>query len=156
MSDEKVVAACERSWSESWLPGLANSDNCSGFFKSVASNLNMRDVPNDRADGLITDYFRRFWLRLESGIEARQKAQDGYLVVAALRSDEHSPRRTEGHVAVIVDGDLYHAKYPTCWCGSTGAAQSQGELSVGEVWRRTDRDNVGYYCYPTNFPSQTS
>jgi hypothetical protein len=153
VSDAKVVAACKKSWNESWLPGLVNSDNCSGFFKSVARNLNMRDVPDVQADDL-AEYFRTFWLTLKSdtpGVEARQKARDGHLVVAALKSDEHSPERKQGHVAVIVDGDLYHSKYPTCWCGSTGAAQSQGELSVGEVWNRKDRDKVGYYIYATKF-----
>jgi len=51
-----------------------------------------------------------------------------------------------GHVAIVVDGPLYKGKYPICWGGSIGGAQSQGDKSTGEVWNRADRDSAVYYA----------
>lgn len=145
--DKTVLSACKASWNESWIAGLANSDNCSGFFKSVAKHLSVPAVPDVQADGLV-DYMGKLWMGLKTGMEARQKVQDGYFVAAGLKSTDHKPKRGNGHIVVVVDGDLYHGKYPMCWCGSIGEAQSQGDLSVGEVWNKTDRDNVAYFIYP--------
>lgn len=145
--DKAVKDACSASWNESWVAKTANSDNCSGFFKSVAKKLKIAGVPDTQADGLV-DYLKKNWLPLKTGVEARLKVEDGYFVAAGLKAADHSPKRNNGHIVVIVDGDLYHAKYPKCWCGSTGAAQSQGDLSVGEVWNNTDRDNVVYFASP--------
>ena len=146
-NDKAVVDACRKSWEESWLAGTANANNCSGFFKSVARNLELSGVPDCQADGLV-DFLRKHWLAVKTGVEARQKVRDGHVVAAGLKAAFHAPRKDHGHIVVIVDGDLYHGRYPMCWGGSIGAAQSQGDLSVGEVWNRTDRDRIGYYMYP--------
>lgn len=149
--DKVVVSACQKSWNDSWIQGMVNSNNCSGFFKAVARNLNIAGVPDVQADGLV-DYMKASWVALKTGVEARQKVQDGYLVAAGLKAADHMPKKSNGHVVIVVDGDLYHGKYPPCWCGSIGAAQSQGDLSVGEVWNRTDRDKTSYFMAP-NKPS---
>jgi hypothetical protein len=52
-----------------------------------------------------------------------------------------------GHVAIVVSGELYKQKYPVVWGGSIASAQSKGSKTVGEVWNRADRDNVAYYAY---------
>jgi hypothetical protein len=146
--DTLIVDACKKSWDESWVKGKLNSDNCSGFFKSVAKNLHIAGVPEAQADGLV-DYMQEGWTKLKTGVEALQKVRLGFLVAAGLKAADHSRPRNNGHVVIIVDGDPYHGKYPLCWCGSLGAAQSQGDLSVGEVWSPSDRDNVGYFMCPT-------
>ena len=69
----------------------------------------------------------------------------GALVIAGLKSYEHTPARNNGHVVIVVDGTLYRGIYPMVWGGSIGNAQSKGTKSVGEVWNRADRDAVLYY-----------
>ena len=68
--------------------------------------------------------------------------------MAGLKGSEHNPARAQGHVAVVVPGPLYHGKYPPCWCGSSGTAQSSGNKPVGEVRSKRDRDRVTYYRAP--------
>ncbi len=120
----------------------ANYADCSGFLRDVALRLGYSLSGN--ADALV-DTFRRSWREIDGIALAMQEVRAGRFVVAGLRSDEHAPKRQNGHVAVIVDGPLYQGKYPRCWCGSIGSAQSKGTKSVGEVWNQTDRDNVGYF-----------
>jgi hypothetical protein len=81
-----------------------------------------------------------------TGKVAAQRAGTGALVVAGLKSSDHNPARSNGHVVIVVGGALYRETYPLCWCGSIGSAQSKGTKSVGEVWSRTDRDSVVYFC----------
>ena len=100
------------------------------------------------ADGLVDFMKNQNWTVVSSGSEAATKATAGMFVVAGLKSSEHNPARSNGHVAVVVSGDLYRGKYPKAWCGSIGGAQSQGTKSTGEIWNRTDRDSVIYYMYP--------
>jgi len=168
--DKVVVEACKLSWDESWKPELgSNQNNCSGFFKSVAKHLNIAGIPDDKADQIV-DYITKQWTKVDTGVEAVNLVRRGYFVAVGLKSNEHADRPVKdkqgkpakgpdgkplvkhvenGHIAVIVDGTFYRSKYPKCWCGSTGAAQSEGDLSVGEVWSTNDRDNVRYCMYPT-------
>lgn len=149
MSDKCIVEKCSESWDEEFLKGVKNRNNCSGFVKSVASKLGVAIV-NDNADGIVTALSESSaWKNLESGTEAATWARRGCLVIAGLKAADHKPSRNNGHVVVVVDGELYRVKYPKCWSGSTGGAQSQGTKSVGEVWARTDRDNVFYFGYNT-------
>lgn len=146
-SDKCVVDACEASWDEEFIAGVKNKNNCSGFVKSVAKRLGVQ-LPAAQADGIV-DSIDKTWLRIGGGTEAANKAAAGHLVLAGLRSADHSKSVTQGHVAVVISGALYRGKYPTCWGGSTGTAQSRGDKSVGEIWNKIDRDNVRYYAYPS-------
>lgn len=123
----------------------ASSNDCSGFVKKVASELGQILVGN--ADTLI-DTFRQSFRNVETVTEVLQLVRLNRFVVAGLKSSEHSPKRAHGHVVVIIDGPLYHGKYPKCWGGSLGSAQSDGTKSVGEVWNTRDRDNVQYFVAP--------
>lgn len=143
---QALVQACKDSWDDSNLTGVPNSTNCSGFVRSVAGRLN-KLIVGGQADDLVS-YMVNNWQAVASGTDAAALAQQGVLVVAGLKSSDHTPARNNGHVAVIVPGPLYHGKYPCCWCGSSGSAQSQGDKSVGEVWNRSDRDNVVYHRAP--------
>ncbi|HKQ68486.1 MAG TPA: hypothetical protein VJT73_04065 [Polyangiaceae bacterium] len=123
------------------------SNDCSGFLKKVVSDLG--HPLTGTADALV-DYFRKNFTRVETIPEVMQLVKQNRFVVAGLKSGEHNPKRANGHVVVIVDGLLYRGKYPKCWGGSIGAAQSQGTKSVGEVWNTRDRDNVQYFVATWN------
>jgi hypothetical protein len=143
---ETLIKACQDSWEEENLPGRANKNNCSGFLRSVADHLN-KTIHGVQADDLV-DYTRKSWIKVDTASEAALLASQGMLVVAGLMAGEHVPKAKYGHVAVIVPGPLYRGKYPRCWCGSIGHAQSQGNKSVGEVWNQNDRDQVTYRRAP--------
>ena len=147
--DQCLLDAAKTAFSESFLKGTPNKDNCSGFVKSVAAKLGVPLPATADADG-IADALSSGWSKLKSGIEAARSASTGHLVLAVLKGADHNPPRRHGHVGVVVAGALYRELYPKLWCGSLGGqAQSQGEKSVGEVWNRADRDSVAYYEYTT-------
>jgi hypothetical protein len=120
MLDKCIVDKCKLAWDEEFIPGMANKSNCSGFVKAVAKKLGIPISDTANADAIV-----------------------------GLKGADHKPARTNGHVAVVVSGSLYRNKYPLCWGGSTGGAQSAGTKSVGEIWNRNDRDSVRYFVYGT-------
>ena len=141
---ELVLQACDDVWDKEWVAGKANRNNCSGFVKAVAAAVCVSLPASENADGII-DHVAKSWKKLGSGDAALAAVAAGSFVIAGLRSDDHKPGRTEGHVAIVVAGSLYRGKYPKVWGGSTGAAQSRGDKSTGEVWNTKDRDSVRYY-----------
>jgi hypothetical protein len=143
--DQCIVEKCKTSWDEQFLRGLKNSGNCSGFLKSVAQKLGV-PMANLPADGII-DSVATTWRKVDSGAEAVKLAATGYFVVVGLRAKDHTPPATQGHVAIVVTGPLYHGKYPVCWGGSTGHAQSKGDKSVGTIFPVSSRDKVSYFAY---------
>jgi hypothetical protein len=143
---DDLIKACQESWDEENLPGMPNSSNCSGFLRSVAHRLN-KTTFGGQADDMI-QYIRNNWTPVDTGSDAAAWAAQGALVVAGLKGSEHKPKRGHGHVAVIVPGPIYRGKYPLCWSGSTGTAQSRGTKSVGLVWAPQDRDEVTYHRSP--------
>lgn len=144
-SDTCIVKQCEQSWGEEFIALIKNRNNCSGFVKSVAQKLGV-SLPAVNADGIV-DAISKSWLKIGTGAEAANKAATGFFVLAGLKSMDHSRKASQGHVVVVIGGPLYRGKYPKCWGGSTGAAQSNGNKSVGEVWNTVDRDRVAYYMY---------
>jgi cell wall-associated NlpC family hydrolase len=136
MTKEEILAACRKFYD-------LYSDDCSGFIRAVARELGYTLTGN--ADDLVSELERR-WTTIDRA-QAIEAAAAGTLVIVGLKAADHNPPRRHGHIAVVVDGPLYHGKYPRVWCGSIGgsAGQSEGNKSVGEVWRRTDRDNVSYF-----------
>ncbi len=147
-TDKCILDAVAASWDEEFVTGVKNKNNCSGFVKSVLAKLGVPMAATLNADGIV-NFVGGAWTKLDSGVEAASKAAAGTLVIAGLKGSGHTPSRTHGHVAIVVAGTLYNKKYPLVWGGSMGSAQSQGTKSTGEVWNRTDRDNVQYYAYST-------
>jgi hypothetical protein len=147
MADTCIVDACKAAWEEKTSAGLMNKNNCSGFIKGVAQKLGVSIPMNATADGIVDHLSGGSWSKLASGADAAKQAGNGMLVVAGLKSSDHNPKRGNGHVVIVVSGNLYRNTYPMCWGGSIGTAQSRGDKSVGEVWNRTDRDSVKYYMY---------
>ena len=144
--DQCIIDQCKASWEEAFLKGTLNKNNCSGFLKSVAGKLGVPLPATANADGLV-DAISGSWKKLADGATAAREAAAGNFVVVGLKGPDHTPARNNGHVGIVVAGPLYRGTYPMMWCGSIAQAQSQGTKSVGEVWSRADRDNVGYYEY---------
>jgi len=148
MSYQCIVEACKACWNSSFISGIKNQDNCSGLVKAVAQTLNI-PMGNGRADAIV-DWLGSHpsWQKLDSGKEAKLKAETGHLVIAGLKSSEHSDGRSSGHVAIVIGGDLREDKYPKCWSGSEDIrAKSEGDKTTGDVWGRSTRDKVHYYYY---------
>jgi hypothetical protein len=137
MTKEAILAACKKHFD-------LHSDDCSGFVRAVAKEL--RYSLSGNADAIV-DQLKGSWKEVNLAT-AVKLAQEGTLVIAGLKASDHSPPRNNGHVAIVVDGALYNGKYPPVWGGSIGSAQSKGTKTVGEVWRKTDRDAVRYYAPP--------
>lgn len=148
MLDQCIVDKCKLAWDEEFIPGIANKNNCSGFVKAVAKKLGIPISHTGNADAIV-DELSGAWSEVSTGAEAALKAAAGSLVVVGLKGADHKPARANGHVAIVVSGALYRNKYPLCWGGSIGGAQSAGTKSVGEIWNRSDRDSVKYYVYGT-------
>lgn len=144
--DQCVVDAAKAVWDDEFVKGTKNKDNCSGFVKAVAKRLGIPLPETANADGIAAAVSKN-WSVVTSGPEAARLAASGSFVLAVLKAADHSPARNNGHVAIVVSGALYRKQYPIVWGGSIGSAQSHGDKSVGEVWNRSDRDNVSYYAY---------
>lgn len=136
MTKEEIVTACRNNYA-------AYSGDCSAFVRAVTQDLGH---PLDgNANGIMRQLAGLSTWEAVDRAAAVTAVAAGSLVIAGLKSGDHTPPRNNGHVVVVVDGDLYRGIYPMCWGGSIGNAQSRGTKSVGEVWNRTDRDNVLYY-----------
>jgi hypothetical protein len=75
--------------------------------KCVAGKLGVAMPAGADANRLVDFMKNRKRQVLASGADAALQARNGMFVVAGLRSDEHSPARSYGHVAVVVSGELY-------------------------------------------------
>ena len=156
-----------------------NKHACNHFVQAVAAELKIGDFPSGTADD-IAYYLFDHWPRLASPSEAVSSAKAGFLVIAALPSGFHARAPVKnakgkvigskivehGHVGIVVEGALYHGRYPRVWCGSIGGSgMSDGKLSVGEVWSkrrkqtwkgdefgRDDRDEIWYFRSQNEVP----
>lgn len=136
MTKEDILAACRSHYA-------AHSNNCSGFVNAVTTELGHPLTGNANTQ-MATLASSRDWEAIDRAT-AVEAVKGNALVIAGLSSGAHNPPRNNGHIVVVVDGTLYRGIYPIVWGGSIGNAQSRGTKSVGEVWNRTDRDNVLYY-----------
>jgi hypothetical protein len=100
MAQNRVIQACETHWE-------TYKNDCSGFVKAVAQQLgiSLTGSANDIVDQAQTPP----WTVLESGAEAKYKADDGLFVLGGLKALGH------GHVVVVVSGPLLNKKYPTAY-----------------------------------------
>lgn len=136
MTNDDIVAACRKHYA-------TFSNDCSGFVRAVTAELGHPVSGN--ANGIMNELSRSSAWEAVDRATAIASVQTGALVIAGLKSFDHTPARNNGHVVIVVQGTLYRETYPIVWGGSIGNAQSRGNKSVGEVWNRTDRDAVLYY-----------
>lgn len=127
-----VAIACEKHWE-------TYKSDCSGFVKAVASDLGLSLT--GQANDLSDQIQKSPWLKLKDGAEAQQKAALGFFVLGALKATPN------GHVVVVVPGELSGGKYPTAYWGSLGGTGKK-KTTINWSWTATDRDLVSYSYYP--------
>lgn len=140
---QKIIAACESNFEQF-------KSDCSGFVKAVAHTVSDRLSLHGNADDLV-DFLDNGngWSPLPNGDgkAAKQKADDGWLVVAGMKNTELTPVRSHGHVAIVVSGDVdeVHNSYPTAYWGMFGGVGAKNK-TLNYSFNRTDRDRVHYYA----------
>jgi len=119
----------------------ANKDNCSGFAEAVADtfDITLTGQANDIAD----EIRQAGWQLLSDGAEAKEKADAGCFVVAALKGADNVPPQEHGHVAIIVSGPLAQGKYPTGYWGTLGGTGMKN-TTINYAWNKDSRDKVIY------------
>jgi hypothetical protein len=124
---DKVVAACKKHWE-------THKNDCSGFAKAVATELGV--ALTGQANDIVDQIQASPWQTLASGQDAADKT-DSALVVGGLKANPN------GHVVVVVPGELNRGKYPVAYWGKLGAEGKQA-TTVNWAWDATDRDKVVY------------
>jgi hypothetical protein len=133
MTPQQVIEACEAVFA-------AHITDCSGFARAAAAELGIK--LEGRANELIDQLSGAPWAILADGIAAKQKADEGYFVVAGLKDEPH------GHIVVIVAGEIAHEKYPAAYWGSLKGAESAAKnRTINWAWTKADRDRVIYAAY---------
>ncbi len=129
-----IINACEKHWN-------IHKDNCSGFVKAVAGELNIE--LSGQANDIVDKIQNPPWKILPDGIEANRKATEGKLVIAGRKES------VNGHVVVVVSNngkELSNGKYPYAYWGQLNAIGKKGE-TINYAWIKEERDSVIYsYC----------
>jgi hypothetical protein len=122
----------------------ANKSDCSAFVKSVASAFSLS--LSGQADDIIQQISNSDWTILDDGIDAKKKADLGWFVIAGLIGNENVPPQKNGHVAVIVAGQLAQNKYPTGYWGKLNDPDNAGKnKTINWAWNKDSRDKVKFY-----------
>lgn len=119
ISSQKIIESCNANFE-------ANKSDCSGFVKAVASNFSVNLT--GQADNIVDQIKGSGWTQLgHDGVKAKEKADNGWLVIAGLKSSENVPPQANGHVAIVVSGVLAHQKYPTGYWGKLNDPGNAGK-----------------------------
>ncbi len=136
---QKIVEACKAAYE-------ANKTTCNFFVHAAFFGITGVTLTGN-ADTLVDQFSSSAGWSAITRIQAIAAVQEGSLVIAGLKGADHSDKRVHGHVGIVVAGTLYSRLYPLVWCGGGSLGRSEGTKSVGEVWARSDRDNVKYFKY---------
>ena len=134
-----------------------NSENCSGFIKSLGQELGFY-VPNCRADGIL-EYLEAItvnnnmiavWEKLGVGkrglAKAIANARHGRLVIAATNSKDYG--QSEGHVAVVLSKREGPHNAPLIFGGSTvPGPRSPGTKTIRLVWNMDKLDVIHFFMH---------
>ncbi|MDN3580804.1 hypothetical protein [Mucilaginibacter flavus] len=133
---DKIIQACKDNFA-------AHSNDCSGFVKAVATDLNV--TLTGLADNIVDEIQTGDWTVLNDGIDAKAKADDGWFVIGGLKGAENVPAQSHGHVVVVVSGPLdpTHNAYPTAYWGRLGSVGKEN-TPVNFAWNADSRDKVIY------------
>jgi hypothetical protein len=128
-ADKKdIKATCEKHWE-------AHKDDCSGFVKAVATDFNV--TLSGQANDIVDQIQKSPWKILKDGKEADSEARAGKFVIAGLKDEPN------GHVVIIVPGELAQGKYPTGYWGHLGSVGYKN-TTINYSWNSTERDKVIY------------
>ena len=125
---ENVKEVCEKYWA-------AYNNDCSGFAKAVATELNVQLI--GQANDIVDQIQKSPWKVLKDGKEADSEARSRKFVIAGLKANDN------GHVAIIVPGILAQEKYPAAYWGSI-AGLGRKNSTINYSWDKSDRDKVIY------------
>lgn len=128
---DRIIEVCEDKW-DAW------KNDCSGFVKAVANELNV--VLTGNANGLV-DFMESSGAWLSLGTDKKKAAllaSQGYFVIAGLKASGH------GHVAVIVSAPLGNAN-PTGYWGRYGSVGRKNK-TINWSWSSADLPNVKYFA----------
>lgn len=131
---QSIIDECESNFE-------VNKSDCSGFVKAVASKF--ATTLTGQADNIVDQIKGTDWTILFDGVEAKEKADSGWLVVAGLKSSDNVPPQNNGHVAIIVSGGLAQQKYPTGYWGKLGGIGEKNK-TINWAWNKDSRDKVTY------------
>ncbi|MBL7894821.1 MAG: hypothetical protein JNK50_05985 [Bacteroidia bacterium] len=131
---KEIIEECEKKYK-------THKAFCNEFVIEVAKKFGV--TLSGDADEIVKGLKKDGWTLIKDGKTAKEKADNGWFVVAGLRSDKHDPPRKSGHVAIVVKGELAHDKYPTGWWGSEDNVKGDG-LTLNYSWNKKDRDNIVY------------
>jgi|GEM_PF-3337316 hypothetical protein len=133
---QEIITSCENNFEQ-------NKSDCSAFVKAVAQDFN---VPlNGQADDIVGQMQGTGWTVLQNGVDAKNKADTGWFVVAGLKGADNVPPQAHGHVAIIVAGDIAQGKYPTGYWGKLDDPDGAGrDKTINWAWNKESRDKVIY------------
>ncbi|MEP6952065.1 MAG: hypothetical protein ABI863_22435 [Ginsengibacter sp.] len=133
---ERIINACNNNFE-------ANKGECNRFAIAVAKEFNI--VLSGIADNIVDEIQTDEWIKLNDGIDAKNKADKGFFVIGGLKAADEIPPAVHGHIVVVLSGDLAHDKYPTAMWGSLGGPlPSPGKNTINFSWNKTSRDKVIY------------
>jgi len=132
---QEIIDECEAKFE-------ANKSDCNAFVKAVANKFSVNLT--GQADSIVDQIRGVGWTQLNhDGVKAKEKADNGWLVVAGLKSSDNVPPQNNGHVAIIVSGGLDHQKYPTGFWGKLGGVGEKNK-TINYAWNTQSRDKVFY------------
>jgi hypothetical protein len=129
-----IINECESQFEE-------YKSDCSGFVKSVASAFSI--TLNGQADNIVDQIRGSDWTHLQSGVQAKEKADNGWFVVAGLKGSDNIPAQNNGHVIIVVSGPVAQGKYPSGYWGKLGGVGEKNK-TLNWAWNAASRDNVYY------------
>ena len=131
---QKVIDACEAEFK-------AHQADCSGFARAVAARLGI--TLTGLANAIVDNIQGAGWTTLKDGVEAKLKADQGWLVIAGLKGSDQAHPEAHGHVVVVVSGPLAHKAQPTAYWGRLGGSGSKNK-TINFAWRKADLANVRF------------
>ena len=136
---QKVIDTCKSAWP-------AKKDACNFFAIEVASQLHI--TLTGTADQIVDQIKGSGWTSIANGPAARSAAMQGKFVIAGIKSGDFTEPRDEGHVAVVVAGDLNPGGWaPSGYWGSTApdiASKGGSGAPISQCFRAEDKDKIVY------------
>jgi hypothetical protein len=126
----------------------ANKGDCNKFAIAVASQFSIHIA--GLADDIVDQIKGDGWTKLVDGVDAKNKADDGWFVIGGLKAADTAPTPPattvlHGHVVIVTSGPLAKNKYPTAlWGSDAGILPQPKKDTVNWAWNKLSVDKVIY------------